>query len=417
MNNKTYRYADGMKKIEHNGLVIIASIYNGYNFKMTAECFEILDQFIKDSVNYDEFMAAFENDGDREYFKNIIDTLIRYGLIQDSESESHYLVILELTNRCNLQCKHCCMSAQKIDSCSDPFSTDDWKKIIDKLEGLNIDCLTITGGEPMIRPDFFEISEYAKNKLGVPLQLMSNATLINESNADRLMELFSDFSFSLDGADEESCSKVRGKGVFGKVMKSIELLKSKGMKDFSLSFTRTSQNQDKTDKFFELCEELGAYPMQRNFDFVGRAVENAYLLPDDLDLQFAAAIAEPNEDGHYYPEKMPISIGCGGAHSKFCISYDGILYPCAALMFPEFTMGDITKVDSIADYIKNEEFKSTDGYKFFAEMHPATSEKCADCSVSIYCTTCVLYSYLMKHRDNFEELCDNKKRDLLAVWN
>lgn len=416
MSSKVYRYPEGIKKMEYNSLVILASIRNGMNFKMTSECFEILDEYIKSGMSEDEFMTAFEDEDDRKYFRELLDILIKYELIVDADKPEKTIFTLEITNRCNLQCKHCCMSALKASDCSDPLTTDDWKAIIDKLEGLDMAYLTITGGEPMVRSDFFEIAEYAKQKLNVPLQLMSNATLINESNVDRIMELFSDFSFSLDGADEESCSQIRGKGVFGKVMKSIELLKARGMKDFSLSFTRTKQNQDKLDKFFNLCEELNAFPMQRNYDYVGRAAENDYLLPDNLDLQFEPAIAPPSADGHYYPENMPVCISCGATTMKFSIGYEGTLYPCAALMMPEFNMGDMKDVDSIAKYILEGGFKKTEGYAYFSEMHPATSKKCEECPVKVYCDSCVLYSYLMKNRENFEALCANKRNGLLAVW-
>lgn len=417
MNSKTFRYPQSIKKMEHNGLVILASIRNGMNFKMTKECFDILDEFIRTGITVDEFMAAFEDDEDREYFSHVLEVLDKYGLIIDSDEPEKYIFTLEITNRCNLQCKHCCMSALKANICTDPLTTDDWKKLIDKLDGIDIDYITITGGEPMIRDDFFEISEYAKERLNVPLQLMSNATLINESNVDKLMELFDDFSFSLDGADEESCATIRGKGVFGKAMKSIELLKAKGMDKFSLSFTKTKLNQDKLEKFFDLCKELDAFPMQRNYDYIGRAAENDYLLPDNLDLQFEPAIAAPSPDGHYYPEDMPVCISCSGAAIKFSIGYDGTLYPCAALMIPDFEMGDMKKVDSIAEYISEKHFKDTKGYEYFAEMHPATSKKCAECPVKIYCDSCVLYSYLMKNRDNFDALCANKKKVLMSVWN
>lgn len=417
MNNKVYRYAEGLKKMEHNGLVILGCIYNGMNFKMTRECYEILDEFMKSGMTVGELMNAFESEDDSKYFKEILDWLIEYKLIVESNVQEDYVITFELTNRCNLQCKHCCMEAVEVNSCKDPLSTQDWKNIIDKLVGLKINYIILSGGEPMIRPDFFEIAEYAKNTLKVPLQLMSNATLINESNADKLMELFIDFSFSLDGADEESCASIRGKGVFNKVMKSIDLLKKRGMDHFSLSFTKTKLNQDKLDKFFELCDELGAFPMERNFDFVGRATKNDYLLADDVDKQFEAGISEPSEDGHYYPEKMPMCISCGATKYKFVINHEGMIYPCSALLMSEFNMGNLNKVESIADFITERKFMDSEGYRLFEEMHPATSKYCNDCPVKLYCESCVLYSYLMRHRDNFDELCDKRKRDLMIVWN
>lgn len=414
--NIKVNYCKGFKKSEHNGLVIVANIRNGMNLKMSKQCYDILDMCIVNAYILSDFFALFEDDEDREYFKQLFEVLLRYDIVISEDKFEVYMPVLELTNRCNLRCNHCCMDAVAVTEC-DELSTDEWKKVIDKLAGLKIELITITGGEPMVREDFFEIAEYTKNKLNVPMQLMSNATLINENNADRLLQLFDDFSFSLDGADEESCAAVRGRGVFQRALNGIQIMKNKGMKSFSLSFTKVKQNEKSEDEFIALAKRLGATPMIRNFDVVGRAKKHLELLPTDIDEQFRPVLSDPgNPEGHYYPESMPLCVSCTAVDNKLCIAHDGSIFPCQVLMFPEFKIGNVSDIDSIAEFWLEGKQYLTDGYKKFAEVHTAHSSYCKDCEVNLFCDSCVLYTYLMKNRDNFKELCKVKKEVLMAVW-
>lgn len=415
--NNKIQYCDYFEMSEYNGLVIIANTNNGMNFKMTKECFEILDKCIKSNIKLNEFLNSFEDEEDRKYFQRILETIMRYGIVVSGTIEKSYVPVLELTNRCNLRCNHCCIDAVSYNQ-NDDLSTNDWKKIIDKLVGMNLQFITITGGEPLVREDFFEIAEYAKLTLGVPMQLMSNATLISEDNANRLLSLFDDFSFSLDGSDEESCAAVRGKGVFHSALRGIEIMKKKGMESFSVSFTKVKQNEKNVDEFIKLVEKLGGKPMIRHYDVIGRAREHLELITEDIDEQFRPAIAEPSDaDGHYYPEKMPMCVCCSAVDNKICITHTGDIYPCQILMYPEFLLCNANEIESIAEFWNNGEQYLTEGYKNFAEVHTAHSSYCKDCAVKLFCDSCVLYTYLMKHRDNFEELCNMKRKELMPVWN
>lgn len=414
--NKKIKYCENFKKSEYKELVIIANISNGMNFKMSKECFTLLDDCIKSNKTLSEFLELFEEEEDRKYFEKLLEIIVSYKIVVSETSKKTYVPVLELTNRCNLRCNHCCMEAVSVNK-SDDLSTDEWKGIIDKLVGMDLDYVTMTGGEPLIRKDLFEIAEYAKLKLKVPLQLMSNATMIHADNADRLLDLFDDFSFSLDGADEESCSAVRGRGVFQMALNGIEIMKQKGMEHFSLSFTKVKQNEKYVDSFIRLAEELGAIPMIRNFDVVGRAKEHLELLPKDIDEQFCPVISEPSgPDGHYYPESMPMCVSCTAADNKMCIAHDGSIYPCQILIYPEFLICNAKDIDSIVEFWNNGKQYSTEGYKNFAEVHTAHSSSCKDCPVRLFCDNCILYTYLMKNRDNFEELCKRKREGLMPIW-
>lgn len=409
-------FCKGYAVSHYQGKTILMNTISGFNFKMTAECFEVLNEMIRQNVTVETGLSWFQDREDREFFARALNVMIKYEILVQEPKEESYTVTLELTNRCNLRCRHCCMDA--LPACENTdLSTADWKHIIDKLSGLKIDVVTLTGGEPLIRKDFFEIAQYVKDTLNVPLQLMSNATLITETVADRLITMFDDFSFSLDGADEESCAPVRGKGVFAKAMRGIMLMKERGMKHFSLSFTEVRQNQYAVTKFEELCKELGAKPMVRNFDMVGRAEMNLDLVPDNVDADyFPTTVPYPDGCDCFPPHDMPVGVSCGAILEKFAIGYDGTLFPCISLIQPEFSMGNLLEIEDFPAFYRSGAYQSSKGYQLFLNSHPAFSPECADCPARLFCDNCVTYVYRQKKHPKCETFCAFKKKELLRVW-
>ncbi|MCU0285887.1 MAG: radical SAM protein [Acidobacteria bacterium] len=147
---------------------------------------------------------------------------------------------LFLTRSCNLQCIHCYMDG----GCAleNELSLEEWKKVIDLFtEMYGKGWVTLSGGEPLSRPDFFEIAEYAKNK-GHNIYLLTNGTLIKDAKmAGRIAQLVDDIQISLDGASREITDRIRGDGVFDQVLNAIELLKQE-KKRIKLAFVVLPEN-------------------------------------------------------------------------------------------------------------------------------------------------------------------------------
>ncbi|MBM3558142.1 MAG: radical SAM protein, partial [Alphaproteobacteria bacterium] len=108
------------------------------------------------------------------------------------------VVIWNLIRRCNLLCKHCySISADK--DFAGELSRDEIFAVMDDLYSFGVRALILSGGEPLLRPDIFEISRYAKDK-GFYVGLSSNGTLIDETTADRIVAAGYDYvGISLDG--------------------------------------------------------------------------------------------------------------------------------------------------------------------------------------------------------------------------
>ncbi|MGZ4708660.1 MAG: mycofactocin biosynthesis chaperone MftB, partial [Acidimicrobiales bacterium] len=103
----------------------------------------------------------------------------------------------EWTYACNLQCVHCLSSSGTRDP--NELSTAEMKAIVDDLRRLGVFYVNIGGGEPMLRPDFFEVVEYCVSQ-GVGVKFSTNGGLLTAAKAERLAGMdYVDVQISLDG--------------------------------------------------------------------------------------------------------------------------------------------------------------------------------------------------------------------------
>ena len=129
---------------------------------------------------------------------------------------------LFLTRRCDLRCRHCYFSAGE--SMKDELSGEEWKTILRKFSFMGQgNTVTFTGGEPLMRPDFFDIAGEA-SALGLKVVLLTNGTLIDEEIAERLGDLLDAAQVSLDGVSAAVNDSIRGDGSFEGATRAIRLL-------------------------------------------------------------------------------------------------------------------------------------------------------------------------------------------------
>ena len=134
----------------------------------------------------------------------------------------------ELTYACNLACVHCLSSSGKRDPRE--LSTAQCKAIIDELERMQVFYVNIGGGEPTVRPDFWELVDYATaHHVGV--KFSTNGVRITAEVAARLAASdYVDVQISLDGATAEVNDAVRGVGSFAMAVRALENLAAAGFK-------------------------------------------------------------------------------------------------------------------------------------------------------------------------------------------
>jgi len=161
------------------------------------------------------------------------------------------ILIWNLTNVCNLFCQHCYSSANTVRT--DEITIDEIKQQIPYLKKARVKYLILSGGEPLLREDLFDIAQLF-NENGFITTLSTNGLLINEKNIDLIKKHFSYVGISIDG-DEETHDRFRGmEGAFRRSMEAIRLVRDAGIK-VGMRFTITSQTYKSIPFIFRLAEE------------------------------------------------------------------------------------------------------------------------------------------------------------------
>ena len=162
----------------------------------------------------------------------------------------------ELTYACNLACVHCLSSSGKRDPRE--LSTEQCKAIIDELQRMQVFYVNIGGGEPTVRPDFWELVDYATaHHVGV--KFSTNGVRITPQVAAKLAASSCvDVQISLDGATAEVNDAVRGAGSFEMATRALENLAAAGFADAKISVVVTRHNVSQLDDFKALAYSFGA---------------------------------------------------------------------------------------------------------------------------------------------------------------
>lgn len=162
------------------------------------------------------------------------------------------VVVWNCTNQCNLKCKHCYANSKKFKS-EEELNTNEAKALIDDLSKLHIPVLLISGGEPLIREDIFEIINYA-NKHNIRVTISTNGTLIDKEMAKDLKKYCVSYTgISLDGIGSRHDDFRGVPGSFNKSLAAIRNCLEIGQK-VGLRFTLNSYNYDQLIDIFYLIK-------------------------------------------------------------------------------------------------------------------------------------------------------------------
>ncbi len=277
------------------------------------------------------------------------------------------LIAWEVTRACNLACRHC-----RAEACMEPYpgelDTAECKALIDTFPDVGDPIVIFTGGEPLLRPDIYELVRYASDK-GLRCVMAPNGTLVTAENAIKLKDAgIQRCSISIDGPDAASHDPFRGgAGAFDAALRGIEHLKNAGM-EFQINTTVTRNNMHNFKEIFDLAQRLGAaawhifllVPTGRAKDMqeeVISAEEYEQVLNWFYDFRKTTSMhLKATCAPHYYrimrqrasEEGLPVdrehfgmdamTRGCLGGTGFCFISHRGIVQPCGYL---ELDCGDV----------------------------------------------------------------------------
>jgi len=167
------------------------------------------------------------------------------------------LIFWELTRRCNLRCRHC-RAVPLAEASPEELSAAECLSVLDQIAGLGRPLVILTGGEPLVRPDLFEIARAARER-DLYIALATNGTLVDGPLAGRIAAAeFRRVSVSLDGTRPETHDGLRGlPGSFERALAGLRALRAAGVKT-QINFTLTRGNAEELSGVLDLGEREGA---------------------------------------------------------------------------------------------------------------------------------------------------------------
>jgi heme b synthase len=179
---------------------------------------------------------------------------------REDEMSQEYLpkwIAWETTRKCNLRCVHC-RSASDMQSSAGGFSTAEAVGLIDTIADYYPAVLVLSGGEPLMRPDIFELARHGTDR-GLRMCLATNGTLVDAAVCERIRSSgIRIVSMSLDGASAAVHDNFRDQpGAFEGVIRAARLFRASGI-EFILNSSFTKRNQADIAATFRLAKSLGA---------------------------------------------------------------------------------------------------------------------------------------------------------------
>ena len=163
-----------------------------------------------------------------------------------------FLLVFHITGRCNLQCVYCYASSyDRAD-----LKIEEVQDVLSQAARLGTRHVILSGGEPLLHPDFYEIAEYAK-ELRLKVHITSNGTMIDEIAAEKLRSLDVNVTISLDGSCAEVNDPLRGEGTFRLAINSIDNLINSCVYT-SMRMTLVKQNVNDVRNYIELAIQHNA---------------------------------------------------------------------------------------------------------------------------------------------------------------
>jgi mycofactocin radical SAM maturase len=287
----------------------------------------------------------------------------------------------ELTYACNLACVHCLSSSGRRDPAE--LTTDEAVAFIDEMQALQVFYVNIGGGEPMIRPDFYDLVDHATAR-GVGVKFSTNGSRIDRAGAERLASMdYTDIQISIDGADPETNDAVRGEGSFATATAAMDHLAEAGFGPFKISVVMTRHNIGQLDAFAALADLYGAELRLTRLRPAGRGADTWHRLHPHASQQadlYHWLLDHPGVltgDSFFHlnalgEENLPGLNLCGAGRVVCLIDPIGDVYACPFVLHDDFKAGTVRGPGGFTEVWKRSEL-------FSSLREPQSPGACASC--------------------------------------
>lgn len=336
------------------GIDMIGNCNNGSIIGLSSDGIQFLDKLKQfSSINDIEACNLSANE------VLLFNALKSQGYFDILPKETTEAVYFHLNNDCNLHCLGCYSHNAERNSGKN-LSYSEICIALSKLKELGMRNIIISGGEPFLREDIYDILKYIKVQLSIPaVQVITNGTLTGRYDTELLSRYVDELNISIDGYSEEFPSFIRDKGIYNTIMNNIGHLKEKKV-CIKLIATLHRKNIDAAGEYISLSQKLGI-PISFSIltcsgDFDG--FEQWLPTPEQLKRYGYGEIK--GLDKVYSSAKgsdfiLSARKTCGMGQRLISIANDGSIYPCHMAQVPAFSLGNIVhdKISCIQERCAN----------------------------------------------------------------
>ncbi|MFW5639499.1 MAG: radical SAM protein [Methanoculleus sp.] len=237
----------------------------GHTLRRSSALFGVSEDDIKRGLGETVFLRGLQN---------VLTGIAHYGITMPQVVNAPFMVVWDFTHRCNLRCVHCYLDAQE--PLPNELGTDEAKRLVEELADAGVVVIAFSGGEPLMRKDFFEVAAHA-HKNDIYVALATNGTLITPEMAGRIRDAGVEYvEISVDGKNAASHDAMRGiPGAFDRTIAGVKNSVAAGFYT-CIATTVTRANYAEIPEIYSLAADLGVNRLMCfNFIPTGRGVEMA----------------------------------------------------------------------------------------------------------------------------------------------
>ena len=388
-----------MRITHHGDCAIISNVANGKWIKLAKSDLAVFEVKSADELVEGMIASGVQHD-DAEAF---MEMLAEYGFISGSVVDPSELSLratyLNITSRCNLACGHCYFGSAP--NLSDGLDTDGICALAQSVRDANVEGLVISGGEPLVRPDFVSIMRFIAALGFSEVTLLTNGTLMNSELAREIAACATNVHVSVDGPTEEVHALIRGRDNFERTIRGIELLKDTGVASIRIITSVTSANIAELPRMRDLADRLGASWGVSVFAAVGRGDRNAHLMPSipDLVAFFREEIqllrcGFDGESGTTQCLEINAGVTCGSGIKMVSVDCFGNVFPCHLLHRPDLRIGNLAEQPNLKLMMSESPVARA------MQTRTVESRACHGCMVEYFCKGGCLAHTIAHHNDS-----------------